>query len=114
MALATPEYLPGPGGYERDPLDEPGVVPGDLWFETAGSDEAHAKVLTWCQDAITSAEAAVATRVQRWRRYNRIFQGFAAPRSEWSPDTHEERPFDIERARRAYAQANERSTTDEA
>src|SRR5262245_39407030 len=39
---------------------------------------------------------------------------FAMPRSEWSPDTHEERPFDIERARRTYAQANERSSMDEA
>jgi predicted metal-dependent enzyme (double-stranded beta helix superfamily) len=35
---------------------------------------------------------------------------FGMPRSEWAPDTLEERPFDVERARRAYAQANERSS----
>jgi predicted metal-dependent enzyme (double-stranded beta helix superfamily) len=33
---------------------------------------------------------------------------FGKPRSEWTPDTLEERPFDVERARRAYASANER------
>ena len=37
---------------------------------------------------------------------------FGTPRSEWSPDTLEERPFDVERARRVYAQANERDTMD--
>ena len=31
---------------------------------------------------------------------------FAAPRSEWTPDTLVERPFDMERARRTYAEAN--------
>ena len=39
---------------------------------------------------------------------------FGAPRSEWAPDTLEERPFDVERARRAYAQANQRSSMDKA
>jgi predicted metal-dependent enzyme (double-stranded beta helix superfamily) len=39
---------------------------------------------------------------------------FGTPRSEWAPDTLEERPFDVERARRAYAQANERSSMDTA
>ncbi len=39
---------------------------------------------------------------------------FGVPRSEWSPDTLEERPFDVERARRVYALANERSTMGEA
>ena len=33
---------------------------------------------------------------------------FATPRSEWAPDTLQERPFDMERARRVYADANER------
>jgi predicted metal-dependent enzyme (double-stranded beta helix superfamily) len=37
---------------------------------------------------------------------------FGMPRSEWAPDTLEERPFDVERARRAYAVANERGTMD--
>lgn len=33
---------------------------------------------------------------------------FAVPRSEWDPETLEERPFDIERARSVYARAHER------
>jgi predicted metal-dependent enzyme (double-stranded beta helix superfamily) len=33
---------------------------------------------------------------------------FRAPRSEWTPDTLVERPFDLERARRVYAEANAR------
>lgn len=33
---------------------------------------------------------------------------FGTPRSEWTPDTLQERPFDMERARRVYADANER------
>jgi len=39
---------------------------------------------------------------------------FAVPRSEWSPETLEERPFDVDRARRVYARANERCTMDQA
>ena len=33
---------------------------------------------------------------------------FAAPRSEWDPETLDERSFDIERARAAHAEANAR------
>lgn len=33
---------------------------------------------------------------------------FGTPRSEWTPDTLIERPFDTERARSAYAEANAR------
>jgi predicted metal-dependent enzyme (double-stranded beta helix superfamily) len=33
---------------------------------------------------------------------------FGTPRSEWSDDTREARPFDIERAKRCFAEANER------
>ena len=33
---------------------------------------------------------------------------FGTPRSEWTPDTLEERPFDLERARQVYADAIER------
>jgi len=36
------------------------------------------------------------------------------PRSEWAPDTLEERPFDVERAKRAYALANDRCNMDTA
>lgn len=33
---------------------------------------------------------------------------FATPRSEWTPDTLEERPYDVENIKRAFADANER------
>jgi hypothetical protein len=33
---------------------------------------------------------------------------FATPRSEWTPDTLEERPYDVEHTRRVFAEANER------
>jgi predicted metal-dependent enzyme (double-stranded beta helix superfamily) len=33
---------------------------------------------------------------------------FATPRSEWTPDSFEERPYDVEGMKRAFADANER------
>jgi predicted metal-dependent enzyme (double-stranded beta helix superfamily) len=33
---------------------------------------------------------------------------FGTPRSDWAPDTLEERPYDVERAMRTFAEANER------
>jgi predicted metal-dependent enzyme (double-stranded beta helix superfamily) len=33
---------------------------------------------------------------------------FTVPRSEWDPNTFEERPFDLERARQVFAEANKR------
>jgi predicted metal-dependent enzyme (double-stranded beta helix superfamily) len=33
---------------------------------------------------------------------------FAASRSEWDPETLEERPYDVEKTRRVFAEANER------
>ena len=33
---------------------------------------------------------------------------FAMPRSEWDPETLEERPYDLENAKRVFAEANER------
>jgi predicted metal-dependent enzyme (double-stranded beta helix superfamily) len=33
---------------------------------------------------------------------------FGTPRSEWDPDTRQERPYDVARARKAFADANER------
>jgi predicted metal-dependent enzyme (double-stranded beta helix superfamily) len=33
---------------------------------------------------------------------------FGTPRSDWDPDTLEERPYDVERAKRVFAEANER------
>jgi predicted metal-dependent enzyme (double-stranded beta helix superfamily) len=39
---------------------------------------------------------------------------FGTPRSEWVPETGEERPFDVERTRKAFADANERWHASEA
>jgi predicted metal-dependent enzyme (double-stranded beta helix superfamily) len=33
---------------------------------------------------------------------------FGVPRSEWNPETLRERPYDVERAKRVFAEANER------
>ena len=33
---------------------------------------------------------------------------FATPRSEWDPETLQERPYDVDRARRTFAEANAR------
>lgn len=33
---------------------------------------------------------------------------FATPRSEWTPETLEERPYDVEQVKRVFAEANER------
>jgi predicted metal-dependent enzyme (double-stranded beta helix superfamily) len=33
---------------------------------------------------------------------------FVTPRSEWTPDTLEERPYDVEHTKRVFAEANER------
>jgi predicted metal-dependent enzyme (double-stranded beta helix superfamily) len=33
---------------------------------------------------------------------------FATPRSEWDPQTFQERPFDLERAKQVFAEANKR------
>jgi len=33
---------------------------------------------------------------------------FATPRSEWTPDTLEERPYDVEHTKRVFVEANER------
>ena len=39
---------------------------------------------------------------------------FGTPRSEWDPETQEERPFDIDRTRKVFADANERWLASEA
>jgi predicted metal-dependent enzyme (double-stranded beta helix superfamily) len=37
---------------------------------------------------------------------------FGAPRSEWDPETLQERPFDVEHLREVFAEANERLKPD--
>src|SRR5262245_23190811 len=53
---------------------------------------------------------AVANPLRRFTGAIHVYGGdfFATPRSEWDPETRVERPFDIERARATYREANER------
>jgi len=53
---------------------------------------------------------AVANPLRAFSAAIHVYGGdfFCTPRSEWAPDTLEERPFDLARARQAYADAHER------
>lgn len=53
---------------------------------------------------------AVANPLRTFTGAIHIYGGdfFGAPRSEWTPDTLVERPFDVERARAVFTDANER------
>jgi predicted metal-dependent enzyme (double-stranded beta helix superfamily) len=51
---------------------------------------------------------AVANPLRQFTGAIHIYGGdfFGTPRSEWDPDTLEERPYDIERAKKVFADAN--------
>jgi predicted metal-dependent enzyme (double-stranded beta helix superfamily) len=53
---------------------------------------------------------AVANPLRQFTGAIHIYGGdfFATPRSEWDPETLEERPFDVQRARQVFAEANAR------
>jgi predicted metal-dependent enzyme (double-stranded beta helix superfamily) len=53
---------------------------------------------------------AVANPLESFTGAIHVYGGdfFAIPRSEWCPDTGAERPFDVEHARRVFAEANAR------
>jgi len=53
---------------------------------------------------------AVTNPLRRFTGAIHVYGGdfFATPRSEWTPDTLEERPYDFEHAMRTVAEANER------
>lgn len=64
-------------------------------------------------DAVLLGEAvihAVANPLRAFSGAIHVYGGdfFGTPRREWTPDTLEERAFDVERARRVYAEANAR------
>lgn len=56
----------------------------------------------------TRARGDISNRLTEFTGAIHIYGGdfFGTPRSEWSPDTFTERPFDIERARRTFDDAN--------
>jgi predicted metal-dependent enzyme (double-stranded beta helix superfamily) len=53
---------------------------------------------------------AVTNPLKRFTGAIHVYGGdfFATPRSEFDPDTLEERPYDVERTKRVFAEANER------
>lgn len=53
---------------------------------------------------------AVGNPLRRFTGAIHIYGGdfFGTPRSEWDPETLEERPYDVERAKRVFTEANER------
>ena len=72
-----------------------------------------------CSETALLDEAVIHSVVNPLRSFTgaiHVYGGdfFGMPRSEWAPDTLEERPFDVERARRAYALANDRCNMDTA
>jgi predicted metal-dependent enzyme (double-stranded beta helix superfamily) len=65
------------------------------------------------RDAVVLGRAvihSVANPLQTFAGAIHVYGGdfFGTPRSEWDPGSFAERPFDIERARRLFADANER------
>jgi predicted metal-dependent enzyme (double-stranded beta helix superfamily) len=80
-------------------------APGGL--ERAGGRELPAgEVLVLGEDAIHSVANARRDFAVALHVYGGDF--FAAERSEWDPDTHEERPRDLERTQRLFDEANAR------
>jgi predicted metal-dependent enzyme (double-stranded beta helix superfamily) len=59
---------------------------------------------------------AVANPLRRFTGAIHVYGGdfFATPRSEWDPETRQERPYDVERARATFREANERWERDTA
>ena len=53
---------------------------------------------------------AVANPLRQFTGAIHVYGGdfFATPRSEWDPETREERPYDMQRAMKVFAEANER------
>jgi predicted metal-dependent enzyme (double-stranded beta helix superfamily) len=65
------------------------------------------------KETITLGEAvihAVTNPLDRITAAIHVYGGdfFAAPRSEWDPQTFQERPFDLERARKVFEESNKR------
>ncbi len=58
---------------------------------------------------------AVANPLSKFTGGLHVYGGdfFGVPRSEWDPQTLDERPFDVERARRVFEEANERAQAGE-
>jgi predicted metal-dependent enzyme (double-stranded beta helix superfamily) len=77
-------------------------------LESAGSrDLETADTLLLGKEAIHAVTNPLKTYTGGLHVYGGDF--FGVPRSEWDPQTFEERPYDIDRARRVFQEANERA-----
>jgi predicted metal-dependent enzyme (double-stranded beta helix superfamily) len=74
--------------------------------------EAGAKQLEVRDAAVLGRDVihAVANPLRQFTGAIHVYGGdfFTIPRSEWDPDTREERPYDVQRAMQVFADANER------
>jgi predicted metal-dependent enzyme (double-stranded beta helix superfamily) len=78
-----------------------------------GLEESRGKTLV-AGDAVVLGKDVIHAVTNPRRTYTtaiHVYGGdfFNAPRREWDPDTFEERPFDFERLRQCFADANERA-----
>jgi predicted metal-dependent enzyme (double-stranded beta helix superfamily) len=70
-------------------------------------------------DTVTLGKAAIHSVTNPWRQFTgaiHVYGGdfFGVPRSEWDPKTLTERPYDVERAKRLFADASDRFLAEEA
>jgi predicted metal-dependent enzyme (double-stranded beta helix superfamily) len=74
--------------------------------------EAGAKQLEVRDAAVLGRDVihAVANPLRQFTGAIHVYGGdfFTVPRSDWDPDTHEERPYDVQRAMKVFADADER------
>ena len=75
--------------------------------------QAHSAKTLELKDTLPLGEAvihAVTNPLDRITAAIHVYGGdfFAVPRSEWDPQTLQERPFDLERAKEVFAEANRR------
>jgi predicted metal-dependent enzyme (double-stranded beta helix superfamily) len=80
--------------------------------EAQGLVQAGAKQLAVRDAAVLGRDVihAVSNPLRQFTGAIHVYGGdfFATPRSEWEPDTLEERPYDVQRAMQVFADANER------
>jgi len=70
-------------------------------------------------DTLTLGKAAIHSVTNPWRQFTgaiHVYGGdfFGVPRSEWDPETLAERPYDVERAKRVFAEADEKYRAEQA
>jgi len=88
-----------------------------LWERTGSQIEAVSAASLSQEEVFPLSDVAihsVTNPIDRLTGAIHIYGGdfFDTPRSEWDPETLRERPFDLERAKRAFKEANDRFNSD--